>query len=240
MEHKVKYNIANEETYQDGQIIFYEGSPGDWIYVILLGSVEISKEVRGQKDIIDKLQPGDVFGELEFIGGLKRTATARAVGETTVGIMDRGLLEKEYNQLSGQFRSILETIVLKFRKMLDRAYGFTRRANPRIMKVLPVTYKDRQVFVKAYTANVSAGGFFIKTENPLIPGDQFLLKLQLPGASDPIQITCDVIWARKKEQSQPGQPPGMGVKLREISKKDYKFLEEYIRASGPDDQSTNS
>jgi len=240
MESKMKYNIANEESYQDGQIIFNEGSPGDWIYVILSGSVEISKDVRGQKDIIEKLQPGDVFGELEFIGGLKRTATARAVGETTIGVIDRGLLEKEYNQLSGQFRSILETIVLKFRKMLDRACDFIRRANPRILKALPLTYKDRQAFVKAYTANVSAGGFFIKTENPLIPGDQFLLKLQLPGAPDPIQIKCDVIWTREKEQSQSGQPPGMGVKLCKISKKDYKLLEKYIQASEADNQSTNS
>lgn len=230
MERKIKYNMANEETYQDGQIIFNEGSPGDWVYVILSGSVEISKDVRGRKDIIEKLQPGDVFGELGFIGGIKRTATARAVGETTIGVIDRGLLEKEYNQLSGQFRSILEIIVLRFKKMLDRACDFTTRANPRVLKVLSLTYKDRQAFVKAYTANVSAGGFFIKTENPLNPGEQFLLKLQLPGAEDPIQIKCEAIWARKKEQSQPGRPPGMGVEFRDISKRDSEFLNEYIRS----------
>lgn len=95
MERKIQYNIANEETYKDGQIIFKEDSPGDWIYVILPGSVEISKDVRGQKDIIEKLQPGDVFGELGFIGGIKRIATVRAVGETTIGVIDREPLEKE-------------------------------------------------------------------------------------------------------------------------------------------------
>jgi uncharacterized protein (TIGR02266 family) len=240
MERKIQYNIANEETYQDGQIIFNEGNPGDWVYVILSGSVEISKNVRGQKDIIEKLQPGDVFGELGFIGGIKRTATARAIGQTTIGVIDRVLLEKEYNQLSGQFRNILEVIVLRFRKMLDRACEFTRRANPRVLKVLSLTYKDRQAFVKAYTANMSIDGFFIKTENPLSPGDQFLLKLQLPEAPDAIQINCDAIWARKKEQSQPGRPPGMGVKFREISKRDHKFLEEYIQASGPDNRVADS
>ncbi len=240
MGRKIQYNIANEETYQDGQIIFNEGSPGDWVYVILSGSVEISKDVRGQKDIIEKLQTGDVFGELGFIGGIKRTASARAIGETTVGVIDRGLLEKEYNQLSGQFRSILEVIVLRFRKMLDRACDFTRRANPRVLKVLSLTYKDRQSFVKAYTSNVSAGGFFIKTENPLVPGEQFLLKLQLPGVQDPIRIKCDAIWARKREESQAGKPSGMGVKFSEISKKDFKFLKEYIEASEPDTQSADS
>lgn len=238
MERRIQYNIANEETYQDGQIVFNEGSPGDWVYVILSGSVEISKDVRGQKDIIEKLQPGDVFGEIGFIGGIKRTATARAVGQTTIGVIDRTLLEKEYNQLSGQFKSILETIVFRFTKMLDRACNFTRRADPRVLKVLSLTYKDRRAFVKAYTANVSAGGFFIKTEKPLAKGDQFLLKLQLPEASDPIQIKCEAIWARRKEQSQPGRPSGMGVKFCEISKKDHKFLQEYIQTAEPEKQDT--
>lgn len=63
MERKIQYNLANEETYQDGHIIFNEGSSGDWVYVVLSGVVEISKNVRGKREIIEKLQPGDVFGE---------------------------------------------------------------------------------------------------------------------------------------------------------------------------------
>lgn len=39
--------------------------------------------------VIKRLQPEKVFGELGFLGNIKRTATAVAIGETAVGIIDR-------------------------------------------------------------------------------------------------------------------------------------------------------
>ena len=92
------YNIASEETYKDDQIILKEGSPGDWVYVVLSGSVEISKTVGARKYVIEVLKPNEIFGELGFLGGIKRTATARALGETTLGIIDRTSLDQEFNK----------------------------------------------------------------------------------------------------------------------------------------------
>ena len=46
-------HIATEETYQDGQIIFEEGSSGDWVYLIQSGKVEISEKFGGKKIIVD-------------------------------------------------------------------------------------------------------------------------------------------------------------------------------------------
>jgi type IV pilus assembly protein PilZ len=231
---RVQYNIAEEENYQDGQIIFNENSSGDWIYVILSGAVEISKNVQGEKYIISVLKAGEVFGELGFIGVTKRTATARAIGNTTLGIIDRQFLEKEYNQLSGQFRSIIEVITLRFKEMLDRTCAFTRRAEPRVEKSLSLVYKDREAFFRAYTGNVSSGGLYIKTENPLSPGDQVFLKLQLPEMSEALHIKCEVVWARSREESRPDKAPGMGVKFTQISKKDHQFLRQYLSSIDSD------
>ena len=231
MENTYHYHIAAEEIYQDEEIIFREGASGDWLYVILSGSVEISKMVQDRKYIIGVLQPGEVFGELEFFGLLRRTFTARAIGETTVGIIDREFLEKEFNQLSAQFRSILKGITRRFENILGRASDFSTRAAPRIPKALSLVFKDRQAFLRTYTANVSSGGLFIKTENPLVPGQQFLVKLQLPDVPDPLRIKCEVVWIRTRENSKPNQPPGMGVRFCEISKRDHKVLNEFLAAA---------
>ena len=90
------YHISAEENYHDAQIIFKEGSSGDWVYVILSGAVEIYRVVKGRKFIITVLKPDEMFGELGVLGGIKRTATARAIGETTLGIIDRDFLDKEF------------------------------------------------------------------------------------------------------------------------------------------------
>jgi len=42
------FKAGHEEIYKDGDIIFKEGNAGDWIYVILYGSVAISKNIGGK------------------------------------------------------------------------------------------------------------------------------------------------------------------------------------------------
>ena len=171
-----------------------------------------------------------ILAAIVIIGGIKRTATARAQGVTTLGIIDREFLDKEFNKLSAQFRTILVSITYRFKKMLERACEYTSRTEARIPKALTLSFKDRDAFIRAYTGNISAGGLFIKTENPLGPGRQFQLKLQLPGVEKAIQVKCEVVWSRKRESSTPEKPSGMGVKFSEIAEKDYKLIKRYLES----------
>ena len=118
------YNIALEENYEDGDIIFEEGKSGDWVCVVLEGSVEVFKTVRGQEFILGKLGRGEIFGELALLGAVKRTATVRAIGETTIGIIDREFLDKELNKMSSELRTIVVAAAQRFKKVIDRIQGF--------------------------------------------------------------------------------------------------------------------
>ena len=223
------FHIASEETYQDGQVIIQEGSSGDWIYVVVSGRVEISKTVGGRKYIIEMLDPGEVLGELGFLGRITRTATARAVGETTVGIIDRAFLDQEFNKLSSDFRLILAAVVHRFKKMLDRTCEFSSREDIRVLKTLSLKYKDKNTFVNAYTGDLSSGGLFIRTENPLKQGEEFFLKLQLPDLAEPIGIKCKVIWAQIKDEKTDDSSVGMGVKFLEMTQKDNQILKQHLK-----------
>jgi CRP/FNR family cyclic AMP-dependent transcriptional regulator len=111
--------ITSHETYQDGQVIFAEGNFGDWIYLIESGRVEISRIVDGSKVVVETLSKGDIFGEIAFLAGVPRTATATAKGETNVGVVDRDFLDTEYNKISQYFRQIIKLHAIRLHKMTE-------------------------------------------------------------------------------------------------------------------------
>jgi len=60
-----------------GSEVFREGDPGDGLYIILEGVVEIvSKVVSGHTYILSRMELGDYFGEMAVFDGEPRSATA--------------------------------------------------------------------------------------------------------------------------------------------------------------------
>jgi len=223
------FTLVSKETFQDGQIIFEEESSGDALYLILSGTVEISKTAGGKKQVFDMLHESDIVGELAFLGGIRRTATARAIGETTVGLIDRKSLVQDLEKLSPGFRIILNTVVKRLKNTLDMRSGGSYRP-PRVPKTLAVTYDDRKSIVKTYASDISLGGLYVKTDEPLDMGQTFSLKLHIPGLPEPMEIECEVAWARKKTKAtQSDDPPGMGVKFMGLGEADSRLLRQYIK-----------
>ena len=67
------------------QVLFRQGDPGDLVYVVESGAVELVRErTDGTEELFDVVEPSGYFGELAPMFGLRRSATARAGGEPTV------------------------------------------------------------------------------------------------------------------------------------------------------------
>jgi CRP/FNR family transcriptional regulator, cyclic AMP receptor protein len=115
------FKIASYETFANGQIIFKEGSNGDWIYVVEEGEVEISKKVDGQKIVIEILKEGDIFGEISYIDKTPRSATAAAKGTAVVGVIDRDFFDAEFNKISADFQQVFKTVAFRLRKTTEES-----------------------------------------------------------------------------------------------------------------------
>ena len=68
-----------------GEVLFYEGQPGDVAYVVESGHVELIRRLPdGTEEVVLDAGPGTWFGELAPLFGLPRSATARATTAAVV------------------------------------------------------------------------------------------------------------------------------------------------------------
>lgn len=74
----------NVQEFKAGTTIFKEGTPGNLLYVILDGQVELS--LAG--DPIEVLGPGEIFGEMALIDANARSATALAKADCRLAFVD--------------------------------------------------------------------------------------------------------------------------------------------------------
>jgi uncharacterized protein (TIGR02266 family) len=109
--------------------------------------------------------------------------------------------------------------VLTFVRSPFKAYSEERRRQARVSKKLRVAYETPEEFVDSYIFNLSVGGLFIETEEPLNEGELLDVKLYLPDKGEALDVLAEVMWASKKERTTPERsyPPGMGVKFLNLS-----------------------
>jgi signal transduction histidine kinase len=82
-----------ERSYPAGTDIFKEGDPGDGIYVVRGGLVQISVVLTdGQRCVLSRVAPGDVFGEMSLLDAQPRSATATAAADTAVYFVPRAAM----------------------------------------------------------------------------------------------------------------------------------------------------
>jgi len=222
---------ARKENYKEGDVIFKEGSHGVAVYIIESGKVEISKDVQGKKFAIETLGPGDMFGEMSFIDHEPRSATATALEDTVLELLDKDFIDSEFNQISSDFRRVVKTLVKRLRNTTHKLSGATiqRRTEERASAKIRITFKSARDFFRAYIRNLGAGGLFIKTTQTVPAGTTLNLEFNLPDSDHLIKAKGKVAWARSKEESDERKPPGLGIQFVQMSSEDTNLLNTYIK-----------
>ena len=115
--------IVKEEVVQPNFTIIEEGAKGDWLFVVLEGKVKVKKRTPERLVTIDTLGEGAIIGEIPFLLKTPQLRTASVISEGVVklGILDKERLEKEYELLSPQLKSLINTLVLRLRETTKKA-----------------------------------------------------------------------------------------------------------------------
>ena len=83
--------VLDEARIANGETLFKIGDPGDSLYIVRSGLVEMFvKDHTGEKILLTTASPGDLFGELSLLDNGPRAATAVALEDTDLLVLDRG------------------------------------------------------------------------------------------------------------------------------------------------------
>jgi len=80
--------------YRRGQVLFDQGDDATCLFVVLAGEVEIFVENWQGRTVIARKKIGELFGELELLGGLDRIASAVTVKDSLLGVMRKCAFEQ--------------------------------------------------------------------------------------------------------------------------------------------------
>ena len=112
--------LASSELiqYQPGDIVVKEGDEGDSLFIIIDGSVNVTKRIKSQEHIVAVLNEGEEFGEISLLINQPRTATVISSKKSELLKISRkelGPIMKEHssllvclNKIMGSRISILE------------------------------------------------------------------------------------------------------------------------------------
>jgi len=101
---------AKPQQYEAGAMILKEGTSGNTFYIVSKGVVEIVLLRPNQSDVIAaQLLPGQYFGEIQLLHGVKRSASARASEHTAVEVL--AIDFNTLNELLGESQATRDAIL---------------------------------------------------------------------------------------------------------------------------------
>ena len=86
---------VDEVRFAAGEVIFHYGDPGDSMYVLISGTVDLTVKTKtGENIVLESAQGGDFFGEISLLDQGPRTASATAASEVEALLIDRDDLDE--------------------------------------------------------------------------------------------------------------------------------------------------
>jgi CRP-like cAMP-binding protein len=113
-------NTPNIQRYANGDIIVSEGIVSNNAYIILEGKVNVTKKVDKKSILINSLSKGAVFGEMGLISQATRSANVVAVGNVTIGVIEREQFEATVGELPEEIQAIVKALVDRLRYTSDK------------------------------------------------------------------------------------------------------------------------
>lgn len=165
--------VIDEEEFFEGDEIVFEGNYGNWMWVILDGIVDITKETpKGTLNLIS-ISNGSFVGSIaSFLSeGNVRSATVVARGHVQLGMLDSQRLSGEFAKMSSELRSVVKSLDKRLKQVSNNAIDLYMNKNyfDKFIKNKKVVIKQGKSEDRAFT--IAKGDVVIarKTDKGFVP-----------------------------------------------------------------------
>ena len=105
-----------------------------------------------------------------------------------------------------------------------------RRKHLRVPTRILIQYRSADAFFTDYIQNISRGGIFVPTHDPLPQDTHLEIAFALPDCDCLITTRGTVIHSVCQESNSHAGPSGMGIQFRALSEADQQLIDAYIDA----------
>jgi len=148
-EAKRAFPLRDELSVPKGAVIFHQGDPGDSMFVIEKGRVQILLASEVEEAPVAVLQAGDFFGELSLLSDAPRTATAQALDDSILLVVRRAVFAMMMHDDLGIVFRILRTIGERLCRT-DQKFGELMRRRDRMVLLTELLRSTEGVFEGGY------------------------------------------------------------------------------------------
>src|SRR5215212_3565453 len=109
------YKMAETVSIPAGQLVLREGDPGDSLYVVLAGELEVTKRQGGQDILLALYKPGQFFGEMALLEQAPRSASVRTLQESRLLVISQAAFQTLLTCSPSAPLKILHTVTSRLR-----------------------------------------------------------------------------------------------------------------------------
>jgi CRP-like cAMP-binding protein len=109
------YEMAETISVHPGEVVVKEGSPGDALYVVLDGELQVTKRRGGQDIVLAVRRAGEFFGEMSLIEQAPRSASVHTLRESRLLVISQAAFQTLLSCSPSAPLKILRTVTSRLR-----------------------------------------------------------------------------------------------------------------------------
>lgn len=114
-------NCAETESHKIGQMLFHEGDPATWLFILLKGSIKLRLGQTGRAVYLVS-HPGEVFGWSSLVGRSSYSASAECMTPTKLLRFDNNRLQEIIGKDAAKSAALYQSLAAILGQRLIRSY----------------------------------------------------------------------------------------------------------------------